>query len=84
MLIEYVETALQKAKYEMIDDTEPFYAEVPQLKGVWATGNTLEECRRNLAAVVEGWLMVRLRKGLTIPQLGRIKVKPASLMRFHG
>ena len=53
MLVEYVETALQKAKYEMIDDTEPFYAEVPQLKGVWATGNTLEECRHNLAAVVE-------------------------------
>jgi predicted RNase H-like HicB family nuclease len=84
MLVEYVETALQKAKYEMLDDTEPFYAEVPQLKGVWATGNTLEECRHNLAEVVEGWLMVRLRKGLTIPQLGRIKVKSASLMRFHG
>ena len=84
MLVEYVKTALEKAKYEMIDDTEPFYAEVPKLKGVWATGKTLEECRRNLAQVVEGWLIVRLRKGLEIPRLGRVTVKAAALMRSHG
>jgi predicted RNase H-like HicB family nuclease len=84
MLIEYVEAALEKAKYEMIEDPEPFYAEVPKLKGVWATGKTLEECRRNLAEVVEGWLIVRLRKGLSVPRLGRIEVKPAVLMRSHG
>ena len=84
MLIEYVEAALEKAKYEMIEDSEPFYAEVPKLKGVWATGKTLEECRRNLAQVVEGWLIVRLRKGLSVPRLGRVKVKPAVLMRSHG
>ena len=84
MLIEYVEAALEKAKYEMIEDSEPFYAEVPKLKGVWATGKTLEECRRNLAQVVEGWLIVRLRKGLSMPRLGRVIVKPAVLMRSHG
>ena len=67
MLIEYVEEALKRAKYEIIADAEPFYGEIPKLKGVWASGKTLEECRRNLADVVEGWLIVRLRKGLSIP-----------------
>jgi predicted RNase H-like HicB family nuclease len=84
MLVEYVEEALKKARYEMIDDPEPFYAQIPKLKGVWATDKTLEKCRRNLAEVIEGWLIVRLRKGLSIPQLGRVKVEPASLMKSHG
>ena len=67
MIIEYIETALSKAKYEIIEDGEPYYGEVPELKGVWATGKTLEECRKNLAKVIDGWIIVRLRKGLPIP-----------------
>jgi len=38
MIIEYIEAALSKAKYEIINDEEPFYGEVPGLQGVWATG----------------------------------------------
>ena len=37
MLIEYVEEALRRARYELIEDQEPYYGEVPELKGVWAT-----------------------------------------------
>lgn len=84
MLIEYIEEALKKARYELIDNPEPYYGEIPKLKGVWATGKTLEECRRNLAEVVEGWIIVRLRKGLSIPPLGRFKVEPATMMKSHG
>ena len=84
MLVEYIEEALKKARYELIDNPEPYYGEIRKLRGVWATGKTLEECRRNLAEVVEGWLIVRLRKGLSIPPLGRIRVEPATLMRSHG
>ena len=43
MIVEYIEAALAKAKYEIIRDDEPYYGEVPALKGVWATGKTLEE-----------------------------------------
>ena len=39
---------LERAKYEIIDDEELDYGEVPELEGVWATGKTLEECCRNL------------------------------------
>ncbi len=70
MLTEYIEAALSKAKYEMIEDEKPFYGEVPELEGVWATGKTLEECRKNLVEVIDGWLIVRLRKGLPIPPIG--------------
>ncbi len=39
MLIEYIE--------------EPYYGEVPELRGVWAIGKTLEECRKNLKEAIE-------------------------------
>lgn len=84
MLVEYIEKALEKARYQLIDNPEPYYGEIPKLKGVWATEKTLEECRRNLADVVEGWIIVRLRKGLPIPRLGRVRLEPASLMKAHG
>lgn len=78
MIIEYIETALSKAKYEIIEDEEPYYGEVPELKGVWATGKILEECRRNLAEVIDGWIIVRLRKGLPIPTVGECKIEELS------
>jgi len=67
MILEYINAALEKAKYEIIEDDEPYYGEVPELKGVWATGKTLEECRKNLAETIEGWIILRLRKGLKFP-----------------
>jgi len=74
MICEYVQAALQRARYELIEDEEPFYGEVPELPGVWATGKTLEECRQQLAEVVDGWVLVRLARGLAIPPLGQIRV----------
>ena len=65
MLIQYIQAALEKAKYEIIDDEEPYYGEVPELEGVWATGKTLEECRRNLEEVIDEWIIIRLRNGLS-------------------
>ena len=78
MLIEYIESALEKAKYEIIDDTLPFYGEVPVLKGVWAQGKTLEECRNNLKDVIEGWIIIRLEKHLSIPTIGKFKIEQSS------
>jgi predicted RNase H-like HicB family nuclease len=60
----YINEALKRIKLELINDEEPYYGEVTELRGVWATGKTLEECRHNLAEVINGWLVVRLRMGL--------------------
>jgi len=76
MLLEYIQEALNRARYKMIEDEEPYYGEVPDLPGVWATGVTLEECRENLRDVVEGWVMVRLQRGLSMPALGGRELVP--------
>ena len=75
MIIEYIEEALKRAKYEIINDEEPYYGEIEELKGVWATGKTLEECRNNLKEVIEGWLLISIKKGLHIPKLGDFEIK---------
>ena len=74
MLTEYVGAALEKAHYEIIDDQEPYYGEVRELPGVYATGATLEDCRRNLKDVVEGWLMLSLRRNLSIPEIDGLTI----------
>ena len=68
MLIQYIQAALENAKYEIIDDEEPYYGKISGLDGVWSSGNTLEECRKNLEDVIDEWVIVRLEKGLAIPQ----------------
>jgi predicted RNase H-like HicB family nuclease len=80
MLTEYVEEALRRARYELIDDEEPYYGEVPELKGVWANGKTLEGCRENLKDVIEGWILVSLRKDLPVPSLGALEIKERPLL----
>ncbi|OGJ02958.1 hypothetical protein A3G06_01360 [Candidatus Nomurabacteria bacterium RIFCSPLOWO2_12_FULL_46_14] len=67
MIENFLNYYLGKAKYEIIDSGKKFYAEIKDLRGVWATGKTLEECRENLHNVLEGWLILRLKKNLPIP-----------------
>ena len=69
MFAEYIQAALERAEYEMIDDPEPYYAHVPGLPGVWATGKTFEDCRKQLISVIEGWIVLGLRMGHPIPSI---------------
>ena len=75
MLIKYIQTALEHAKYEIIDDEEPYYGEIPELQGVWASGKTLEECRKNLEEVIDEWIIIRLRNGLPIPSIDNLIIQ---------
>ena len=75
MLIEYIQAALEKTRYEIIEDDEPYYVEVPELEGVWATGNTLEACRKNLEEVIDEWIVFLLRRGLMLLPIGNHVIK---------
>ncbi|HBV01121.1 MAG TPA: HicB family protein [Candidatus Taylorbacteria bacterium] len=66
MLQDYIATYLKKAKYERISGKQ-FYAEIKELRDVSATGKSREECRKNLASTLEGWIIFRLRRNLPIP-----------------
>lgn len=61
MLTKYIHAALARAKYEILADGEGFFAEVPDLPGVWANAPALEACREELQGAIESWIVVKLR-----------------------
>ncbi len=79
MISRYVATALERARYRLFDDGT-FAGTVRGLRGVIATGPTLEACRRELAEVIEEWILVRVARGMAIPRLGKaiVRVRRAS------
>lgn len=84
MISEYLQAAMNRARYEMIEDEEPFYGEIPECRGVWATGKSLEECRRELLSALESWLLFRLHKGLPTPLLDGLTLTAPEAEAVHG
>ncbi len=70
MFAEYIQAALERAQYKIIGDEEPYFASASELPGVCASGKTIEECRKELISVIEGWVLLRLRMGRSIPPVG--------------
>lgn len=69
MLNEYITAVMSTAKFEVIEDKEPYYGEIPSLPGVWATGNSLEESKKVLLSALEEWIGLRIRFGKNIPPI---------------
>jgi predicted RNase H-like HicB family nuclease len=72
MLSEYLHEAIKQAKYEILDDDNSVYAEIPACPGVYANAKSFEECRTLLIEVLEEWLFLRLRKNMHIPLISNI------------
>ena len=67
MLASYLDAAMERARYEIIEDDGSYWGEIPGLQGVWARHETLEGCRRELREALSDWIALRLRLGLPIP-----------------
>ncbi len=74
MLTKYLEAAMRHAHYEILADDGTFYGEIPECQGVYANAPTLEECRGELAEVLEGWLLFRIYKNLALPKIDGIEL----------
>lgn len=69
MIREYMDAAMAKAKYEPLQDPAEIYGHIPCCPGVWATGATLEDCRKTLEEVLEGWILLGIRAGDDLPEI---------------
>jgi hypothetical protein len=77
MISDYIQAAMRRAKYELLPDGEGFYAEVPELPGVWANDPVLENCRSDLLDVIESWIVIKLRHNdADFPVLDGIDLNP--------
>ena len=74
MLNEYIQKALRQAKYEILSDDGSFYGEIPGFQGVYANAAKLEDCRDELAEVLEEWIFFRLTKNLPLPIVDGVRL----------
>lgn len=74
MIIEYCLKAIEKACYREMDDGT-WFAEIPGFAGVWASGVSVEECRKELIEVLEEWLILKLRDKDPIPKVDGLKIE---------
>lgn len=67
MLASYIEQAMEKAVYEIMENEGTYWGEIPGLQGVWARHATLDGCQRELREALSDWIALRLRLGLPVP-----------------
>ena len=54
MLAQYIDLAVEMARYEIVEDDGLSWGEVPGFRGVWAKHKTLPGCHRELRRMVGG------------------------------
>ena len=74
MLTRYIHAALGHATYEILPDGT-YYGEIPGFQGVYATADTLEARREQLQEVLEGWILLGLHLGHSLPEVDGISHK---------
>ena len=76
MLTKYIDAAMKKAHYELIEDGT-FWGNIPGFDGLWGNAPTLEECRIELKETLEDWLVLKLWLNHdNIPVVDRVKLVP--------
>lgn len=75
MLTRYIDAAMRHAHYEILADDGSVYGEISECRGVYANAKTLEACREELAEVLEGWLLLRIHKNLSLPTIDGLELK---------
>ena len=75
MLLQYIQAAMSKARYEILPDDGTYYGRIPGFKGVWANAQTLEDCRQDLQSVLEDWILMAVRFNDRLPAINGLRVK---------
>ena len=74
MLAQYIDLAVELARYEIVEDDHSYWGEIPGFQGVWAKHETLPGCQRELREALSDWVALRLKMGLEIPALGKVNL----------
>ncbi len=74
MLARFIDVAMELARYEIVEDDNSYWGEIPGFEGVWAKHATLTGCQRELREALSDWIALRLRLGLEIPELPQMNL----------
>ena len=79
MFNEYIDKAMQHARYEQIEDGTCF-GWIPGFKGVWANQPTEQECRKELREVLEGWILLNIADHTPLPVVDGMTLEVGKLV----
>jgi predicted RNase H-like HicB family nuclease len=80
MLTDYIQRAMKKAHYELMENGR-YFGTIPGCDGVWAQGKTLESCREALQSTLEDWLLLGLQLGHKLPIIAGINLNRSGSRR---
>ena len=83
MLAQYLDLAMELARYEIIEDDNSYWGEIPGFQGVWAKHATLSGCQRELREALSDWVALRLRLGLETPEVASLNLNRIGALT-HG
>jgi predicted RNase H-like HicB family nuclease len=72
MLCHYIEAAMRHAKYEILQDDNSYYGEIPGFDGEYANAPTLDGCREQLVEVLEDWILIGVAENHSLPPIDGI------------
>jgi predicted RNase H-like HicB family nuclease len=72
-MLQYMENGLNHAQYEKMENGE-WFATIPGLSGLWATGKTVEEARKDLVEALDGWIEASTKSGFRIPDIDGVSL----------
>jgi len=74
MLNDYTGKAMQQAQDERVED-RTYFGTIPGFQGLWASGETEQECRKELREVLEGWILLGIAHYDVLPEMDRTKLE---------
>jgi predicted RNase H-like HicB family nuclease len=76
MLSDYMSAVMHHAQYCFTQDGK-VSGVIPDLEGVTAHGETLEDCRHNLSEALEEWIFFRASRHLPVPTINGVQLQIA-------
>ena len=64
---------MHRASYEKIEDGT-WFASIPGFVGLWASGSTVEDARRDLLEALDGWIEVCVKTGQRLPDIDTVSL----------
>ena len=73
MIIKYCQKAIESPEYKKRADGS-WFADLNGFHGIWANGDSVEQCRNELVMVLEEWFLLKMRDGGSAPDVAGLKV----------
>jgi len=74
MILEYIDKAMDKAEFKILENGK-YFGSIPDCPGVWAEGDTLSKCNKELREVLEEWILIKVSDGDPLPIIDKQKLE---------